>query len=1589
MKNSFFKRFNLVVLFFVATFFHSALYAQRIMEKLDRGVVAVKNSSNGYLISWRYLTSDPEDIQFNVYAKKSNESSFNKLNTSPLSVTNFTAASSQLQNNTEVYVTTIVNEQESAPSSTFKVKTTGFLNYRSAFLDITYGVTNDKLDPSYYNTKFVWPVDLDGDGEYDFIVDRVSNSSIVTHKIQAYLRDGTCLWTVDMGPNVNISQGHNDMVIAYDMDCDGKGEVIIKSSDGTRFWDPVNKTWGKYLLGSSNGDTDGDGIIDYTKQSVKNPPQYITVINGLTGEEMNTIEMPYPTDTDGHQYTRNNKANYMGDDYNNLNGHMGIAYLDGVHPSVVMEYMCRRASDQYHYYYATAWGYKFVNGVATDWEQKYTWNRGREPFAEFHHIRVADVDFDGRDEMLDGGFGLKYDGTPAFNANISHGDRFRVSDIDPDRPGLETFAIQQNASDMLGMILYESGTGEPIKKWYLPANGDVGRGECMDIDSLHPGYEVYSTMGNIYNAQGDVIYEGDAPFAHEGMWWDGDLLREELSATDGDGANADMRKYSVTSHSFDSRLIEFARITDWATQSEYGVRPGFFGDIIGDWREEVILKKMVAVSGSDTRVCKGIVGFSTDYPTDHRLYCLMQNPAYRMQATTKGYYQSPFPDYYLGHGMLTPPVPAAQKADIRWNTGTSFDKVSTNFVSFDQKENKPFVDGNEVMFDISGDDSKTIQLNTNVAPGKVWAMPPIDKHYIIEGTGAFTGSMDLVKSMYGTFQLNGNHTYTGKTIISEGNLCVNGSLTSVVDLRAKGTLSGNAILNGGVILNPGLNVEGGKLAPGNGLATGKLGKITIKGNTVMSGKSNIEIDIIPEDADKNDFIQINGDFAADGENTIILRALDNSLVPGRYTLIEWTGNFTGSVDNFKLTGISGIPMILIIEDNSLVLVVKEARSTSQITWTGSSDGNWDYQTNNFRMLASPQEETYFVKNDEVVFNDEASRTEIELESLMIVDKISFENNTLDYSLTGTGGIAGTSDLVKTGKGLLDLNNIQSTYTGKNIYTDALVKMSLLNRVNLPGALGMSSPEPENWIMKDSRLIVNSISTDTDRGIYIEGSDTIEIPKSRGVVTISGQLKGTGNFVKTGPGQLNFSGSVANTYSGETVISGGTIGLGSLVMNTYGFGTNRSIRMENGGAIVMYYNQNDYNQKPTWDITIPEGHTASLTSSGRCNINGSLSGGGTLNYITPYVRADIVAGGADFTGKIVVTTTRKESDGTGDFRITSNSVSFPNAEISLGNNVYMGAYASVGASSVSTSTQVKIGSLSGESGSKVGGGKWLIGSDNRDATFRGTFTDGATVTKSGTGKWTLTNASTCTATFTVSGGTLCVQNTTGSATGTGTLSISNAKLIGTGSIGSSVNASTNAVVMPANQETSIGKLTFAKNLTLVPSATIIMKVNATSNDVLNVGGTLTLNGILDLRNLSGNWVAGKSYKLFTASTIIVGDASTFSIIPEIPGEGLIWDRSQLKEGIIAIKPGTSINKINAETVDVYPRVVEDFCYVSLGAITGDVQLELFNQIGGKELNRLANGDEDLVELNLSSVKSGVYFLRLTNSKSSFVYKLIKK
>ncbi len=579
----------------------------RLMENLGRGVVATRSASDQAFISWRLLGTDPENIAFNLYRKVGAGNPV-RVNSIPLTGgTNFQDSGISFTQPISYFVRPVLDGQEQQASASFTLPA-GVPQCPFFLIPIR------KLDN--YDVNHVWVGDLNGDGEYDFIVTKMPRLAEDTILVEAYLRDGTFLWDYDCGPNSlnrdNISHGssalccgHGDNITVYDLDCDGKAEVIIRTANGVRF---------------------GDGaVLTHGDEN----QQFISVLDGMTGAEIARADVP----TDLIQYGP-------------LSGHMGIAYLDGIHPSVVWSAKNRRPDGGFEMM-VCAW--TLHNDVLVrDWK----WIRTPlEDGPDGHNIRIADVDGDGRDEIIPFGFCLNPDGSLRWSLadhGVVHGDRFHVGKMDPTRPGLQGYLIQQDQPDGMAWAYFDAATGQILQTQYAGV-ADYARGMVGDLDPRFPGYEFWTFTDAIYNISGQPTSTQMPSGAYPNfrIWWTGDLLSENL----------DGRKFTKWQY----EISELWRIytAPWEYARElWRYTPAFYGDILGDWREEVVYES------SDQNY---LAVYTTQYPTEHRIYTLPHNPKYRADMTVRGYYQSHMVDFYLGDGMETPPRPKIELAGVWWN----------------------------------------------------------------------------------------------------------------------------------------------------------------------------------------------------------------------------------------------------------------------------------------------------------------------------------------------------------------------------------------------------------------------------------------------------------------------------------------------------------------------------------------------------------------------------------------------------------------------------------------------------------------------------------------------------------------------------------------------------------------------------------------------------------------------------------------------------------------------------------------------------------------------------------------------------------
>ncbi len=1489
--------------------------AQRLQQPLARGVVAVNRSGStirsvsgtggqGSLISWRKLAQEPEGTTYNVWQRPAGKGNYTKINSTPLAVT---CLQTNLANNTEYAVTAISPDgKEGAMSAPFLYKTQ---TYPNVWFDFNF---DDKvIRRNDYRTKFVWPMDTDGDGEFDAVVcdrlyasavsddaDNTENTATTTHKIQAYKLDGTLLWTVDMGPNVNICGGQNDMVVAWDINCDGRCEVIIKSSDGTRFWDKQKETWGLYAKGSTKADVDGDGIVDYRTQSRRNRPFYVSVIDGLTGEEIDCNELKYSEVTDGgDRYTRDNRSDYMSDGYSAMDGHFAICYLDGLHPSLVMECLDRDNNKSHHNYVFT-WEYDWTSAagdgsvVATNWHHEKTWSRNdKRPWpAEFHQLRVADVDGDGTDEMIQGGYSVNPKNGWFASPGIGHGDRFIISDIDPDRPGMEVYAIQQSA--LLGQLLYDARTAERIKEWYLPSLYDVGRGACMDVDASRKGYELYSfTDDFIYDCKGEkTAYTRSGCGINtmfEGVWWNGDLQREELSSPGGSGWGTNMMITQVLNK---ARLVEFSQESTWATHGGTGTRPAFMGDIIGDWREEVILAKQ------NDAGCTGLVGYTTNMPTEYSIYCLQQDPHYRGDCTTRGYYQHPNTGFYLGGGMPMPQLPPVFTADLRW-------KGNGQWVDFSLTQPAAYADGKSLMFDISGDNVSPITFDKPLNASTLYMMNPRGHNYVIGGRGT-TGSGQLIKSMLGTATFNCNLGHTGLTLVSEGTLCVNGTIAGPVELRARGTLGGQVTLQDTITFEGALNYEGCRLQAGGNVITSKK-SMTLPGNVYLE----VDADMQQAGSPFSGYLLVEGDLTFKGTNFITVNLQTQEAA--EYVLAECTGTLTCDPSKLVTRGLEGINYDLKADAGKLLLIINSTRAPQQgVAWTGAESTVWDYKTQNFSVSGGSvpaTTPTAFVTGDAVVFTDEAQQKTITINDMMVTNGVTFQSG--KYTLNGEGGISGQGDVTVEKEANVTLNMKYSDYTGKTIVNGGTLTLPNFYDGGQKSAIGAATAAKNNLQLNGGTLVLAKDNMGTDRQITLTDTATIRIAQSNSSLSLKGQVSGAGYLIKDGPGQLNFTYGGVNSFAG-LILKRGIVAQGAWNAT---FGKSGSPMVLAGGE-VHQLDVNSTSTVPTLNhvVTVQQGTNNKIIGSSRGRINGSFRGAGNLTIQTRYVRCDVGANFSQFEGQLTAL-----GDG-GNFRLMTSAADMSKAKLLVGAGTTV-SFMQSGSNNEASAT-LKVGALLGTATDGVLGGSqssYQVGFLNTDTRFSGLLKC-ARLTKVGTGKLTLVTPG-HTAPITVDGGTLELNNSTGNVLTTGLITVnSGAKLQGN-ALAQSVTVNSGGTI--AGGILSItGTLRLKGNLTLNAGSTVFCRLSALGNSIINVEGNVKHNGDTILVYIP----ATRTLQVGDEITVFNGGTHTGNFFVKVESDGLpyVFDASTLLvDGKLRVDGTDAISGLHRDATDGSARVYD--------------------------------------------------------------------
>jgi rhamnogalacturonan endolyase len=533
-------------------------------EKPDRGLIALEREDGSVFLSWRLLDTDSDDIAFQVKRRSSEMAAETSTLTKgePYRATNF---SDQTAGKGKAYI------YELYESSTKKwpgeIKKLGEIEVKPMGQARPY--LSIPLDGDYDFQK-VGIADLDGDGTYEYIIKQPNfntdpyqqpgywKKSTTTYKLEAYRLDGTMMWRYDMGWSIEAGIWYSPWIV-YDLDGDGKAEVYCKAGEG----DPRDE-----------------------KGLVQAGPEYLVKIDGQTGQIVaRTAWLSRDGYPDYNYYCRN---------------FLTVAYLDGKTPSLIMQ----RGT------------YNLIKTKALDkdFNQIWYWESPQEKEKYdgqgSHGLITADVDADGRDELVIGAAVLDDKGNGLWTLEMGHPDVCYVADIDPANPGLEVFYGFETRQNTDGICVVDARTGRKLWAHKEPTRHIHNQGMAADVLADSPGMEVYAGERDLkkrwlYSAKGKLIkfYESGT-LSPRALWWDADPQKE---------------------------VIMSGAIRDWGGEAMQPIQGSVVAvvDCLGDYREEVITSRK-----GELRI------YSTTVPTNDRRVCLMQDHQYRMGvvAQTMGYY---------------------------------------------------------------------------------------------------------------------------------------------------------------------------------------------------------------------------------------------------------------------------------------------------------------------------------------------------------------------------------------------------------------------------------------------------------------------------------------------------------------------------------------------------------------------------------------------------------------------------------------------------------------------------------------------------------------------------------------------------------------------------------------------------------------------------------------------------------------------------------------------------------------------------------------------------------------------------------------
>ena len=1477
----------------------SAVWAQRRTDRLDRGLVAVPanvngGSGSGNFVSWKIFGEEYYDVTYNLYCN-------GKLLKGGLTVSNFSHSAGTASSKYQVAAVVAGVEQE---------KCAEVSRWNGGYFDVMVSPVTDRAGATVtgmYELNDVSLGDVTGDGVVEFIVKRnyVGSSPSLTESgnktrfnlYECYDLSGKRLWSIDLGPNLMAGPDEQWDLVAFDWDEDGKAECIMRGADNMI----IHTATGHHIqIGNMNYYAPRD---EYTR----NGAEYLLYLNGETGEpygwnsDMDTFTpMAYPLP----RMEKGEAANLLaptGAEYEkawgkNDTGHrsskhyFGAPFLDGRHASIFLARGC------YTRHKMCALD---VNPATHELTQRWRWDNNNgwgDPWFGngFHNYQIADVDWDGRDEIVFGSMVIDDNGKGLATTGLGHGDAQHCSDLDPYRHGQEQFTCNE---DEPACTFYDCTTGKILYR--MQSTGDDGRSLAGNFSNEFPGSMGRTTQTGLISLTAYKVVEGgpatggtnDALFwshLNQRIYWDGDLLDEVM-----DSPGSAAREGAIYKPGGGRIFITSGCNTSNSTKNN----PGAIADIFGDWREELVMR---AEGNSRLRI------WTTAIPTTYRLYTLWHDHQYRnaMVWQCVGYNQPPHKSYFVGQleGITIAPPPLTTTGRVVIADGATIGTAQN---------------GKHVLV------CETANTTVNVAEGAAPSVATFNVPTWVQGTNssilnatakvnttvytctvkgaAFTGTTRVVKQGDGILTLPAlNQTYTGSTDIWAGTLNFDGKLLQsdlwlnrFAELNSNGGQFKSIRMDYASILRPG--------------GEGTLGALTTDTLALGFG-SRVKFDLAVDEGKHNaDLIVLRGmsidtkawkygpqyltpvfEFSAP-------KTLEADALIGSYLIATGLKNLKGKLSDIVIEGMgTTLKSSLQLDGEDLYLIISRMRDATDVVWSGAESSTWELGgAQNFAFLSNSSEPTEFVTGDRVFFTNDAPRTTISLKGNIEADSIIVDASK-NYTFNGNGAIVGKTILVKRGTGTLTLQN-DNTYTGATrISGGAVIASSLSNENQASGNLGAVKTTATKFIIENGAELRTTAAV-------TQGSPMQMMTAEGGVINnnadfvVNKPFSGT-VLTKRGNGWMKMN--VASTLQ-RFIVAAGTVQCVNCnkVANTLEF--QGGTYTENTGTGFTIYVAKGYSG--TWNTANRTSYTNKITGEGTLTIFCEEEKGS--NYFA--TRTQLGLNFADFAGTIKAV---GRSDDSGPRWTLNTGSGMPNGTLDIASGLTV----------QNTGLTFAIGRLSGSGAlggyasfandGKSGANTWKVG-NAEEWTWNGIITANSNFVKVGSGKATFNGASDHTGTNRIEAGRLHLGNNATLGTGAitvlkgATLSGSTANKKSWNNSSVSINSGATLIVGATDIALS-GMIDFGgKNLTFANGSTLRLTANRGATSATTGGtaiqniGTLTMNGTIDLYIPQSNILAVGD------SVLLWKDVKTFKGTPVLASyyiaPGLFWDDTDLASGILRV------------------------------------------------------------------------------------------